>query len=328
MMAKRFIAIALLFIALATTSLLSAQNIPPQKKVLLVDSYHADYAWSDGIIDGAKRVAEKEGVAFFVHHMDTKRNKSEFFKQEAGRLAKVKIEDLQPDIVIACDDNASKYLVELYFKNAAMPFIFCGVNLDASIYGYPYKNVTGMVEVSIYGPMLDDLRSISGGKRLGILGTDMATPRKEAEYLRKQFARDFDVKYPGTFEQWKQDYLELQEQNDFVIIWSSAGLSGWDKHAARDFVLKNARVPSGTTQAFMMPYVLLGYTKIPQEQGEWAMATAIEVLRGKSPSKIPITQNKQGKFLINDSMARSLKIDLPLYILESADGISAYDLMQ
>ena len=46
--------------------------------------------------------------------------------------AKAEIDAFKPDVVIAADDNASKYLIEPYFKDAALPFVFCGVNWDAS----------------------------------------------------------------------------------------------------------------------------------------------------------------------------------------------------
>jgi len=185
-----------------------------------------------------------------------------------------------------------------------------------------------MIEVGLYGPILGTLKSISQGNRLGILGSNSLTHRKEAKYLKEKLYPDFIVKYPSTFEQWKQNYLKLQEQTDYIIIWSYSGIADWDKHAARDFVLKNAKVPSGTTQSFMMPYVLLGYTKVALEQGEWAMKAAIKILQGKSPNSIPITQNKQGKLLINDSMAQSLQINLPYQFVETADHISLYELTQ
>ena len=81
------------------------------KKVLFVDSYHQGYAWSDGITSGIKSVLESKGVELKIIQMDTKRNTSEDFKKEAAAKAKSVIESFHPDVVIAADDNASKYLI-------------------------------------------------------------------------------------------------------------------------------------------------------------------------------------------------------------------------
>ncbi|MEJ2660274.1 MAG: hypothetical protein P8Z73_06080, partial [Desulfobacteraceae bacterium] len=57
------------------------------------------------------------------------------------------IKEYNPDVVIASEDDASKYVVEPYFKNASIPFVFCGVNHSGDRYGYPYKNATGIIEL-------------------------------------------------------------------------------------------------------------------------------------------------------------------------------------
>ena len=119
-----------------------------QDRILYVDSYHAGYAWSDGVTEGIQKVLKDADVKLEIYRMDTKRNTSEAFKRKAALDAKALIESFKPNVVIASDDNASKYLIQPYFKNARLPFVFCGVNNSGDAYEYPYKNVTGMIEVS------------------------------------------------------------------------------------------------------------------------------------------------------------------------------------
>jgi hypothetical protein len=52
--------------------------------------------------------------------MDTKRNTDDHFKKNAAQKGKSVIEEYNPDIVIAADDNASKYLIVPYFKDASL----------------------------------------------------------------------------------------------------------------------------------------------------------------------------------------------------------------
>jgi hypothetical protein len=86
--------------------------------------------------------------------MDTKRNKSVAFKQSAAIAVKREIETWQPDVVIVSDDNAAKYVVEQYYRDANTPFVFSGVNWTVKEYGFPYSNVTGIIEVAPLEAML------------------------------------------------------------------------------------------------------------------------------------------------------------------------------
>jgi hypothetical protein len=82
---------------------------------------------------------KESGIELKVFRMDTKRNADEAFKKDAALKAKAEIEAFKPDVVIASDDNASKFLIEPYYKNASLPFVFCGVNWDEKCTGFPVK---------------------------------------------------------------------------------------------------------------------------------------------------------------------------------------------
>ncbi|MCP4577871.1 MAG: hypothetical protein GY846_16480 [Deltaproteobacteria bacterium] len=76
------------------------------------------------------------------------------------------------DVVIAADDNASKYLIKPFYKDAGLPFVFCGVNWDASNYGFPYRNVTGMIEVAGAKELVKILQGYAKGSRVALLADD------------------------------------------------------------------------------------------------------------------------------------------------------------
>jgi hypothetical protein len=71
--------------------------------------------------------------------MDTKRNKKEEEKRRAALKAKELIESWKPGVVITADDNAAKYLLQPYFRDHKIPFVFCGVNWNVDEYGFPYS---------------------------------------------------------------------------------------------------------------------------------------------------------------------------------------------
>ena len=136
-----------LAVLVVSAILLSAPVAYCASRFLFIDSYPQGYAWSDGITDGIKEVLNGQDVELKIHRMDTKRNPSDNFKVRAAASAKAVIEGFAPDVVIASDDNASKYLIMKYCKDARTPFVFCEVNYTADAHGFPYSNVTGMLEV-------------------------------------------------------------------------------------------------------------------------------------------------------------------------------------
>ncbi len=175
------------------------------KRVIFIDSYYYPvYEWAAGEVNGARSILESAGVEMKVISMDTKRNPDEDYIKAAALKAKVEIERYKPDLIIACDDNASKYLIEPYYKNHSIPVVFCGVNWDASVYGYPYKNATGMVEVSMIAELVKELKRYAKGKRLGILAGNVISDRKNVINFEKKANIRFDHKiYVKMVEQWQ-----------------------------------------------------------------------------------------------------------------------------
>jgi len=283
------------------------------KKVLYIDSYHQGYAWSDGIAKGVQNKLKGTGVQLKMIYLDTKRNTAEDFKKAAAVKAQAEIKNFKPDVVIAADDNASKYLIKAYYKDAELPFVFCGVNWDAKVYGYPYKNVTGMVEVTPIPILIEQLELYAKGNRIGFIGPDILTARKEAENYRKVFGIELIEYFAKDYQDWKKGFLKLQNDADMLIVDSDGGL--YDDHKAdyEDFVLKNSRIPSGTCYDFMAPLSLIGVVKVAEEQGFWAADATLQILDGASPANIPITTNKRAKLFINKKIGDAMGIDLSIF---------------
>ena len=291
------------------------------KKVLFIDSYHEGYAWSDGITRGVKAALEGTGVNLKVIRLDTKRNASVDFKKEAALKAKAEIEAFKPDVVIAADDNASKFLVMPYYKNADLPFVFCGVNWDATVYGYPYSNVTGMVEVTPIPQIIDQLKPYAKGTRLGFIAPDILTAKKEVENYKKVFGYDVASYFATDMEDWKRGFVELQGKVDMMIIASDGGLYDDKAKELRAFVQANTKVPTGAAYDFMAPLALISYGKVAEEQGTWSAQTALRILDGASAGSIPIVKNKEGTLIINAKIASALGVSIPYELIASADKV-------
>jgi ABC-type uncharacterized transport system substrate-binding protein len=288
------------------------------KKVLFIDSYHEGYEWSDGITSGVKKGLEGAGVELKVVRMDTKRNPTEDFKKQAGLTVKEAIDAFKPDVVIAADDNASIYVILPYFKDGKIPFVFCGLNWDASIYGFPCENVTGMLEVTPVPQLLAQLRPFAKGSRIGKIGPDNETNRKESENIRKHFDIDLLDYFAKDVVDWKKGFLDIQKKVDILIIDSDGGLYKDHIDELKVFVEANTIVPTGSSYDFMAPFAMINFAKVAEEQGFWSARAAIQILNGTAPSSIAVTQNKEGLLIINTRIANKIGAKISYELLGSA----------
>jgi len=300
-----------------------SENMPyAGKKVMYIDSYHAGYDWSDGVTRGVEKTFEGTGVDLKIVRMDTKNNPGEEFKKAAGLKAKTEIEAFMPDVLIVSDDNAFKYVVVAYYKDATLPVVFSGLNWDAGLYGAPFTNTTGMVEVSLTPQIIDHLKEYAKGTRIGFLSANNETEQKNLTYYEKLFSIKFSKSYlVKNMAEWKTAFTKLQTESDVFIFENNAGISDWNDDEAEAYALENSKVPVGTTNPWTMKESLLGITKVPDEQGEWAAGAALQILSGVSPGTIPLVKNKQGALYVNFKIADVLGIKFSPSLLKNAEVI-------
>ena len=309
----------LIFLVFLLLLVLPAAGEAEGKKVFYLDSYSQSYPWSKGIYTGIVHVLNRfPDIEIKSFHMETKRNTSEKWKLAVARQASQLINEWQPDIVIASDDNASKYVIVPYYMNSKLPFIFCGVNWSAADYGFPAENVTGMIEVQLIDQILDQLRPLARGKRVAFLKGDDLSARKEASFYEHHFGFHLDKRFVRNFSQWKQEYLALQQEADILLLGNSSSVSGWDDSQASQFVLQYSQIPSGNWDEWMARFSLVTFANKPEEQGEWAARTALKVLNGTAIGEIPVTKNKKARILINMELARHLGVKFPIELIERA----------
>jgi ABC-type uncharacterized transport system substrate-binding protein len=289
-----------------------------QNRILYVDSYHAGYGWSDGITEGIQSILKDTNVKLKIIRMDTKRNASDSFKRKAALEAKAVIESFQPDVVIASDDNASKYLIQPYYKNAQLPFVFCGVNNSGDAYGYPYRNVTGMIEVTPAPKLIYSLKHFNRTEKIALLIGDSLTDHKDADNYDKVIDLPLDSIHVKNFEQWKKEYIRIQSAYDILLVGNNGSIKGWNEDDALRLIMAETKIPSGCDLDFMTPYTFLGYTKSAQEQGRWAAQAALKIINGTSASDIPVSQNVEGNLIVNLKIAKAAGFKVPRSFLRKA----------
>ena len=289
------------------------------KQVVWVDSYHAEYEWSIALESGLRSVFEDSGVEFAVLRMDTKNISDADERAAIAANMSAEIEQLQPDVVIATDDNAQKYLVVPHLADTDLPVVFAGVNWDASPYGYPTDTITGMVEVDLVTELVDLLSPYAAGEAIGYLSGDTSTDHKVADaYNNRFFDGEMEARFVTSFDEFKVAFDELQESVDILFVGNNAGIDGWDDVAAEAWIGDATRIPTGSRQSWMAAYVLISLARLGTEQGEWAAGAALRILDGTAPGDIPVAENERGELLVNLTLADALGLALPPSVLRNA----------
>ncbi len=287
---------------------------------LYVSSYHKGYEWNDGIERGLE--AGLEGHCELSRfYMDTNRHTDPEFTKRKAVEARDLIARSRPDVVIACDDAASIYLVKPYYKDARLPIVFCGVNWSVDAYGYPYTNVTGMIEIAPIKPLMKEVRNLVNSSDSGVyLAADVLTQRKEFEENREAYAQGgikMTSMFVKTMAEWSAAFAAAQKA-DFVVLGTNAGIIDWDTATAHRTVLASTRKLTVTNYDWMAPFAVLAMTKVAEEQGEWSAHLARTILGGARPDSLPIVVNRRWQTYVNPTLANQAGIQLPPRLVHRA----------
>lgn len=309
--------------------LFSMEMAAAMPRCLLVYSYHVGYPWNDAIDRSATELLQGRCEIERIY-MDSKRNPDERYIRQQADLAFLKIEQWQPDVIIAVDDNASKFLVAPYLKDHPIPVIFCGLNWDIKEYGYPYRNTTGMIEIAPLEPLLlqsqqllhHQLPSRTVPLQLTFIDADRLSARKEFEHIKAQFESpqlQIEGRFVETFQQWQQAF-EQGQQGDIILLLNNAGIEGWnDREASR--IVANGKTFSITSHDWMRHWSMLTMAKEPEEQGEWAAEVAQLILEGVVPSAIDHAKNRRWRSYVNLPLLKQAGITLPSSLMKRAEWI-------
>jgi ABC-type uncharacterized transport system substrate-binding protein len=278
------------------------------KKIFYINSYHKGYVPSDEKMMAIQETfAAQTNMVLKIFFMDAQRRQDEKSIQAKTKEALKSVRDFNPDVIVASDDDAVKYVIAPYFRKGPIPVVFCGVNWSCHQYGLPTAFVTGMIEVLPAKEALEILRKIYPEmKKLTVLSGNSSSDRKNIKTLESIFRREelfSETNLVDNFSSWKQFFLAANKTSDVIFLPSNGAVAGWNDTEAWEFVFKNIRKPTFTCDESMMRFSVFGMTKVNREQGEWAANTALDILAGKKPIDFPVAVNRQTKGYINPLLA-------------------------
>lgn len=312
---RRIFLILLLFLLLPSAALAASKTY----RVLVVFSYEEDFLWDRDIRQGFAQAAG-DAIDFDYFYLQTKK-----YPEHGGERAAAAYKrflKLRPDGVIAVDDNAQSLFVVPYLRDkVATPVMFCGVNAEPQSYGYPAKNVSGVLERYHYKETIAFSRQfVPDIKRFVFMAKAGTTADLIEQQLRKELeqhevaAELVAFLRPKTAQEALALARQYREKSDLLIVET---LQGVTDEAGRPLV--DAEIVPEVLQAFNKPtaaniaYIarlgaLASVVKTGQEQGRKAVEMLLLAMRGTPVAKIPVTRNYRGKRIVNVSTMKKLGI--------------------
>lgn len=306
-------------------------NQEKKGKVLVIHSYNYDYEWVVGVNRGIKIGIADFDIQVEHFYMDTKNRTSNEWKKTAADTAMNLIDQWKPDVVITVDDNAQQYVGSKIAKTGRPNLVFCGVNNQMELYGYPTENVTGILERPHFKECMQFLKNILPNTKNVVIISDVGpTTDGTFEYMQKQDTGDINVlgwHKLSTLDQWKNAVMDAQRKADAIVIYTYHTLKTNENDEKS---VPSKTVIGWTVQNSQLPIVgfltfaidngtFCGVIESAMDQGFLAGQKTVKILNGQKPGSIEVSISKKTQKMINLDTAKKLGIDVNEKILSETD---------
>ncbi|MBU2262261.1 MAG: PAS domain S-box protein [Proteobacteria bacterium] len=326
---KRSVLLCISFIVvLAVPHLQAVEAVKPSgqvtilQEILILNSYHPGYAWSDdvqaGIIDLFR---EKDKIWIpVIEYLDLKRLPDGRHLAELKKLFRQKYQNKKFSVVIAMDNPALEFAIDNQaelFGNA--PIVFCGINNYTPSLLKGRSNVTGIVEaIDIAGTIEVMLRLHPATQEIFVPHdytlTGLAV-RKEIEALIPRFGAKVRFRFtdPMTMDELLKD-LERLPGDSLVLpisfITDKSGRTFGVTETTRLFS-EHSPVPVYSTFEQRLGFGIVGGKLLsPRIHGADAARIALRVLAGEKASVIPVVLESDLQFMFDYTVMKRFGIPL------------------
>jgi len=316
-----FIYLPLIFIGTAEA------RIEDKKNVLILNSYHQGYKWTDdetkGSIAGLDPVRNDFKVV--IEYMGTKWVYDEPYFEQLRSTYKYKFKGIRFDIIIATDDDAFNFLKhnrDELFPNT--PVVFCGVNwFKPESVPAGFKRYTGVNEDADIPSTLDLMLNLHPGAKKVYVVTDMTTTGKKIHAQFEAIIPKYKDKVSFTFLE-DMDMSEILDTvgklgNDSLVLITlfhkdkAGNFFEFDESAS--LISKSSRVPVYGLWDFDLGFGIVGgMLTSGYNQGKTSGELAVRILKGEKADAIPVLMKSPNRFMFDYTQMQRWNIrrsDLP-----------------
>jgi two-component system sensor histidine kinase/response regulator len=282
----------------------------PRQEVLILNSYHPGYSWSDdeqaGIVD-VFREKDKDWLPV-IEYLDLKRLPDGRHLAELKKLFRLKYQKKKLSVVIAMDNGALDFAIDNQaelFWNA--PIVFCGISNYNSSLLKGHTEVTGIIEaIDIAGTIEVMLRLHPATQEIfcphDYTVTGLAL-RKELEALVPRFGKvRFRFTDPLTMEELFKELERLPKDSLVLPLSFITDKSGrtFDVSETTKLFYEHSSVPIYSTFKQRLGFGIVGGKLLsPRVHGAHAGRIALRVLAGEKASAIPVVFKSDAQFMFD-----------------------------
>ncbi|MCG7489291.1 hypothetical protein MHN79_07290 [Vibrio sp. Of14-4] len=287
------------------------------EKVLLIESYHAEYPWDVSYTKGIKDTMSSS-AELHSFQMDTKRIPVEQFEVKANEAFEY-YKELKPNVVILGDDNALKYMLPKLYQEP-ISIVFLGINSNPRELLRKYKGqaqVTGVLETPLFVKSIRDISQMLPKKnhKFRVMFDSGATSQEATKNIKKQYElikRNLKVEAEllliGTKEEWQKKVSSAKDDGVSVIIvglyHTLVDKGGNSVHAPEilAWTNKNSKTPLFAFWDFAVGEGKAsgGVVLFGESQGKQAAGLVNEILAGKDANSLPIAIGEKGRAIYSE----------------------------
>jgi PAS domain S-box-containing protein len=283
------------------------------KRVLVLNSYHKGFLWTDNIVKGIESVLgpEENDIELKIEYMNSKTTKYDSpYKEKLYELYKYKYGNQTFNLIISSDDNAFNFLLEYHedlFPDT--PIVFCGVNnleapnlVDPSVF-------TGIFEWATEAKATLDqaFKFHLETKKVVIIADTSPTGIQSFKNIQRQIKGYKDVEFirfddSMSMSEIKDNLSKLSE--DTIVLYATFFRDSTGRYFSIpegiSAVTSSSNRPVYTMRLQYLPYNVVGGNIMGGVlQGEVAAEIALRILNGEKVENIPVVEISPTQYMFN-----------------------------
>jgi len=300
-----------------------------QRKVLVVQSYAQDLAWTRQCDMGIQK-ALGDRASITTIYLNTKPTPPEEHDRKAAEAMDL-FRRLAPDVVMLGDDNALRLLGQP-IAGTGTPVVYFGINNNPRNYfDVLPDNVGGLIERI---PLLQWIRLIGeimprAGNFLVLMDGSPTAVAIASSVFKGRMRLTFDrtvvtLRSTGQWEEWRRIVQQGGVFDAIVMPVFHALKDGSGRHVPYGEVVswtsRHSAVPVFATQDYAVgdDGVVGAYVVYGEEHGYLAGVMAARLLDGERMEDIAAQDDQRGQFVFNEKQLRRFGLVLPDSIREQA----------
>ena len=306
------VAAAFIFICFLNAPMAEAQE-EQMRKVLVLNSYHRGYVWSDRIMDAIQAELDKTDLHLELHfeYMDTQRQEYKQAHPILRQYYREKYRDVQFDLIISSDDNALYFLLtyrDILFPG--VPIVFCGLqDIDEELVE-KLSPITGVFERYDYESTMEIALALHPSARQIVViherGAESPVFQQNVAEVIPRLSRAVELVSFSLAELTMDELLEKTGKlgGESIVLYDSAVKDS----EGNVYTLKES-VAKVRAHCFAPIYVTgferLGLGPVGGKltngfyQGQAAAEMAVRILKGEAAENIPILTESPNAYMFD-----------------------------